>query len=196
MGKGTHGTIAVSCTWCGGTLYRRASRVRPQMFCDQAQFHAWRVQQGILSFWDKVAKTEACWLWTKGTDKHGYGKVQHDNRTRRAHQRAWELTYGSIPAGLMVCHSCDNPPCVNPEHLFLGTNSDNQQDAIRKGRKHGPTGEECSWRKVTEAQAAEIARLRGVLPQRQIARQFGITQSTVCRIQVARIACERQMGRA
>jgi hypothetical protein len=142
------------------------------------------MRQGISieQFWARVQKTETCWLWTAGTDKDGYGKLWKE----RAHRASWELHYGLVPDGLMVCHHCDNPPCVRPDHLFLGTNTDNQQDAWRKGRKHVARGGECSWAKVTEADVREMCHLRGVLSQRQIAQRFGVTQRTVSDIQLGK----------
>lgn len=82
------------------------------------------------SFWDSVRKTEGCWFWTAGRISSGYGIDGNE----LAHRRAWILTGGPIPAGLFVCHTCDVKTCVRPSHLFLGTNSDNLQDSIQKGR--------------------------------------------------------------
>lgn len=86
-------------------------------------------------FWSHVKKSEGCWIWTAGTNRGGYGKfsVHHEDGTT-AHRFSWELHNGSIPDGLMVLHSCDNPPCVRPDHLFIGTHMDNCEDAVKKGR--------------------------------------------------------------
>ena len=82
-------------------------------------------------FWRKVQRDDGCWMWTAGRDGDGYGSY----RNKRAHRVAWQLTRGPIPDGLVVCHSCDNPACVRPDHLFLGTQQDNIQDMLRKGRR-------------------------------------------------------------
>jgi hypothetical protein len=89
-------------------------------------------------FWAKVDKSGDCWLWTGATGgKDGYGKIQRGRRGMGylwAHRVAFDLEYGAIPLGLQVLHRCDNPLCVRPEHLFLGTRSDNMRDAANKGR--------------------------------------------------------------
>jgi hypothetical protein len=83
-------------------------------------------------FWNKVYKTESCWLWVGAKTPKGYGQFCHEGKIRRAHRLAYVLAFGEIPAELFVCHKCDNPSCVRPKHLFLGTNRDNVMDAIAK----------------------------------------------------------------
>jgi hypothetical protein len=93
-------------------------------------------------FWRFVEKGDGCWLWTGGTAGAGYGsftiRENGKQRTTYAHRFSYELHHGAIPAGLFVCHRCDNPACVHPGHLFAGTPTDNQQDMIAKGRKVVP----------------------------------------------------------
>lgn len=96
-------------------------------------------KQGTLAerFWAKVQKGPGCWTWTGCRDDHGYGMFRPYGRkasARRAHRVAWELTHGPIPAGMFACHKCDNPQCVRPAHLFLGTPADNAHDRDKKGR--------------------------------------------------------------
>lgn len=77
-----------------------------------------------------------CIEWTKSRLSSGYGQVRHNGRMQRAHRVAWEKIHGPIPDGLQVLHKCDNPACVNPDHLFLGSRSDNMRDMISKGRQN------------------------------------------------------------
>ena len=149
-------------------------------------------------FWSYVDRSGECWLWKKTLNEHGYGvfgwPVNGKPRMQLAHRLAWTLTKGAPTQN--VLHSCDNPPCVNPDHLFLGTQRENMEDAARKGRvakertkTHRPArvgnwarrpGEGAPYRKLTWAQVTDI-RSRYMAGESQVAlgRAFGVTNSAI-----------------
>lgn len=94
------------------------------------------IEKRFFKFWKNVKITDSCWEWQRGTNSKGYGAVKIQNKTYSAHRVSWTLFNGDIPEGMFVCHHCDNPKCVNPEHLFIGTQKDNMQDKCKKGRHH------------------------------------------------------------
>lgn len=85
-------------------------------------------------FWSKVKKTDDCWEWGAARNRKGYGDFYLKGSMRKAHRVSWVMEHGEIEGGLMVCHHCDNPSCVRPDHLFLGTARDNEEDSRQKGR--------------------------------------------------------------
>ena len=128
-----------------------------------------------------------CIEWSKCRNKQGYGTLRFKGKMVYAHRRLWEAMFGKIPDGLYVLHRCDNPPCVNIEHLFLGTKKDNSRDSIKKGRAKFPVtlkGEDAPWSKLTLEQVKEIRSLKGMVPQKELANRFGVNQSTISRIQI------------
>lgn len=113
-----------------------------------------------------------CWVWTGSRNGAGYGTVTIDGRSDFAHRLAWTLTYGRIPPGKRVLHRCDNPPCVRPSHLFLGTQSENLIDAVTKGR--GGTA------KLTVSDILTIRDLLAEgLSQQAVADRFHVSQVTI-----------------
>ena len=136
-------------------------------------------------FWSKVLfSADGCWLWSRSTTHGGYGQFgvgSGPQRMMKAHRMAWLLTFGEIPNDLRVLHHCDNPPCVRPDHLFLGTLSDNSQDMVAKGRNrnqqktHCPAGHaydlenthwESGWRKCRKC-GAHRARVKRALKKNE-----------------------------
>jgi len=134
-------------------------------------------------FWARVDTTGDCWEWRGARHQNGYGRFSMGGKSRFAHRIAWTLTHGPIPTGLDVCHHCDNPPCVNPAHLFVGTGADNLRDARDKGRLRPRAGEAHPQAKLTAEQVATIrARCAAGEAQRAVAREFRISQPRVCQI--------------
>jgi len=105
-------------------------------------------QKSIDKFWSKVQKTDGCWEWQGGRHPDGYGYFVADQKRWQAH-RFSALLDGRDPSGWKVCHRCDNPSCVRPDHLFLGTQKDNMRDMVAKGRRYDSHGENNSFSKLT-----------------------------------------------
>lgn len=118
--------------------------------------------------------------WTGTIGAHGYAQVSVGNKTRRAHRYAWELTNGPIPDGLVVCHKCDNPICVNPSHLFLGTSADNTADKVRKGRQAKGEGHGMVRLSVDAVNAIRTRYRRGL--GRQLAAEYRVHLNTIVKI--------------
>ncbi len=164
-------------------------------------------------FWEKVDKScpNGCWEWT-AKKKFGYGRFFVNGKFRQAHRVSYEMIVGPIPDGLCACHKCDNPSCVRPEHIFLGTHAENMRDAVIKGRipsgdrhilrRHPeraargdrsgarmhperlPRGEDNGYSRVTSSQVIAIraAYASGGVTQRELGERYGITQSNVSAI--------------
>lgn len=138
-------------------------------------------------FWPKVRKGPGCWLWMAWRMKNGYGTIARDNTGRKilAHRAAWTLTNGPIPRSLYVLHRCDNPRCVRPSHLFLGTQTDNMKDCATKGRQPGSNGkmrgEASPHAKLTWIKARAIRASKESGPT--LARKYGVTHRVIYLIQ-------------
>lgn len=131
------------------------------------------------TFWSKVDKSGECWLWKGKHNDLGYGELCVAGKRIKAHRFAYQISRGSIPDGIVVCHSCDNPPCVNPAHLWLGTHADNRRDALQKGRIKE------TLPKLTETQVLAIRKHLAdrTKTQRHLADEYGVSKAAVHQIQ-------------
>lgn len=147
-------------------------------------------------FWSKVERTEGCWIWRGSYFSNGYGAFWRSGQNRKANRVAWTLEKGEIPVGLYVCHRCDNPKCVRPDHLFLGTPTDNVRDMMAKGRNRPPVlsdeirgrmaegarlrcGVKNAASKLTDNVVREARALKTRKGIRKLARTLGVNHSTL-----------------
>lgn len=141
------------------------------------------VRKRLLS---RVKVTESgCWEFQGNRHEWGYGKIKVRRFDARAHVISYKLFVGEVPEGLWVLHKCDNPPCVNPSHLFLGTVKDNVEDMIHKGRNI--RGESHKNSKLTQNQVNEIRAARGLVLQKDLAEKYKVCKQTICLIMQNRI---------
>lgn len=148
-------------------------------------------------FWERVNKSDGCWNWIRPSKRSGYGRISYRyscgvSRYMLAHRLSWIIHYGSIPDDLLVCHTCDNPACVRPDHLFVGTDLDNCNDKIRKGRYGGGfttetaprlgyslPGESNPTHKLTAAQVSAIRAEAAPGNFNVLGKRYGVSRSTV-----------------
>lgn len=140
-------------------------------------------------FWRYVNKTPSCWEWTGSKRRFGYGSIQEcgkDGRYLQAHRLSYQMHVGPIPDGFFVMHKCDNPSCVNPDHLQIGTPRDNTQDMIAKGRKNvvAPVGEKNGKSKLTEDLARYIKSSSST--NAQLARELNLSPNCIRGVRTGR----------
>jgi len=178
------GKVEKICQFCGTifTLKRSIVLTGRGQFCSAACRYASTVRPLEERFWAKVEKSTGCWNWTAAKNPKGYGIFCIEKKTNSlelAHRVSYRLHYGAIPEDLRVLHHCDNPTCVRPDHLFLGTDGDNTADKVAKNRQQ--KGEHHALAKLTDAQATEIRRryAAGGVSQAQLAREYSINHATM-----------------
>jgi hypothetical protein len=133
-------------------------------------------------FFSKIEKTDSCWTWTGSKDRKGYGRIMVGSKPCLAHRVSYEIRFGPVTKGLFVCHSCDNPTCVNPDHLWLGTNRDNAYDMMEKGRWKQPPvlpGEANPLAKLTREAVIEIRSVKG--NTKALAHKYGVSITAIKR---------------
>lgn len=133
----------------------------------------------------RVNESTGCWEWVAAKDSNGYGRIWFDGTIGAAHRVSYELDNGPIPDGLLACHRCDNPACINPAHLFLGTHADNLSDMDAKGRRArgdrvSNKGVEHGRVKITENDVLAIRAAH--MTHRALAKQYGLGRSQIARI--------------
>jgi HNH endonuclease len=183
------------CVICGKTFKLKCCHNSGNL-CSRKCADIYRTRPIAERFWEKVNKTETCWLWTKSLAGGGYGTfltiTDGVKRTQPAHRVAWQLENGPIPDGMFLLHRCDTKRCVRPSHLFLGTQADNIKDMISKDRHASgkkwwltllPRGTAHPNAKLTNTQVRTIRKLsaRG-FAQTSIAARYKVSAPTIARI--------------
>lgn len=147
-------------------------------------------EKRVARFWQKVDKTDGCWLWKAGVDSFGYGSFKSGQGTKLAHRISFALAHGREP-GDCVLHSCDVPGCVNPAHLFEGTRTDNHIDKMNKGRGSAPPVHRGSTHHQAKLHESQIPTIRALIHSGQsyasVARRFGVSKKTIVNIWKGRI---------
>lgn len=160
------------------------------LYCGKKCYDNSRVVPMDVKFWRNVQKTDNCWIWTGGGSR-GYGHISRGRGRGQigAHKLSWEIHYGAVLDGFIVCHECDNPSCVRPDHLFIGTYLDNTEDMIRKGRARVPNirvryGESVGTSKLTKAIVIEARRRheQEKTSCRRLAIEYGVGPTTMGRV--------------
>lgn len=139
----------------------------------------------VKRFHSSYRKTRGCWVWTGSLvkDRGGYGRFHANGKSYRAHRLSWQLHHGRWPGNLFVCHKCDNPRCVRPDHLFLGTTDDNMADMVSKGRKPSQHGEAHPSNKLKEKDVLAIRKAyRDGVSQADLHRKYGMSRAAICLI--------------
>lgn len=159
----------VANNMCSKHYYRHRRGGNPH---EKSRFEKTPLER-FLSKVDKTSNKDGCWEWTGHRDSKGYGRFS--GGTNKAHRFSYETYVGLIPTGMCVCHKCDTPWCVNPDHLFVGTVKDNNNDMAQKGR-HGRGG---GMRKLSEEEVVAIYRLKDAASPTVLGVQYGLDRNTI-----------------
>ena len=131
----------VECLNCESEFYKASIEIKryPNNYCCNKCVSGYKKKKSIAAFYNGLLVNGECHEWQRKRNKSNYGLFKYENQWSLAHRVSYILSRGDIPEGLFVCHSCDNPPCVNPDHLWLGTHQDNMDDMVKKGRSKRKT---------------------------------------------------------
>lgn len=136
-----------------------------------------------IRFEEKFVKhSSGCYIWTRAIDSCGYGRISYNGKNCYAHVISFQL-YKGITDKKHVCHTCDNPSCVNPEHLFLGTRADNMADMIAKGRGNKSFGSSHFKTNLKEDDVLTIRRLENIISKKELAKRYNVNQEAIYKIQ-------------
>lgn len=184
--------VKTVCIYCNKDFYylRSVKKTGTAKFCSRPCKTEWarkpenRLNKSKVHYEKNVIKNkEGCWGWNGSFVNAGYGQSILNNRTIHASRMSWIIHNGQIPEGLWVLHKCDNPPCTNPQHLFLGNSKDNTQDMIKKGRKYNCKGSDVHFSKLNEEQVKQIRiRLSNGEKAVNLSKEFGINQAALSAI--------------
>ncbi len=191
--------------FAGSYEVARSSMAQKRVMLSPITVKAIRAKDDGLRFWSKViiGAADECWEWTASRTPQGYGRFSFEGGGKYAHRAAWILLHGSIPDGMCICHHCDNPACVNLEHLYLGDAKSNRQDCVRRDRAVLPAGED-HWMhqrpddvpkgsqrgqaKLTESIVREIRHRKQTrtCPVREfisrLAEEYGVCRGTIAKV--------------
>lgn len=147
-------------------------------------------EERLTAFFNKIVETQSgCHIFIGGRNNEGYGNFWDNGVCKKAHRFAYECWYGPIPSGKLVLHKCDNPPCCNPYHLYLGTDADNTIDKLKRGRMASVAGANNPSAFITEKEVRDIyAHLHYTdMTQQEIADKFGLTKGHINNIKAGRV---------
>jgi hypothetical protein len=168
----------------------RKHGIKARSFSETMEGRRWvfrRTEAELINdFWKKIKKggDSECWNWTASKTKDGYGRFRNGPVMVLAHRFSFALKNGEIPSGILVCHKCDNAKCCNPSHLFLGTNKDNCDDKIRKGRSNPAFGVRCSLAKLNNKKVQEIrdASKNMNITYKELSKIFKVSTTTIANV--------------